>query len=67
MLRKEREILGGHLSQQIYKDVLSQPLYTSIKTEVRMCHNTYEIAIKFLILCLTLPSTSMNINTSSKL
>ena len=33
MLRKEREILGGHLSQQIYKDVLSQPLYTFIKNE----------------------------------
>ena len=46
---------------------VSQPYYTLIKTEVRMSLNTYEIATKFLILCLTLPSIFVGINTSSKL
>ena len=42
---------------------VSQPYYALIKTEVRMSLNTYEIATKFIILCLTLPSISVGINT----
>ena len=42
---------------------VSQPYYTLIKTEIRMSLNTYEIATKFIILCLTLPSVSVGINT----
>ena len=50
-----------------FQRCFSQPCYTLIKIEVRMSLNTYEIATKFLILCLTLPSIFVGINTSSKL
>ena len=50
-----------------FQRCVSQPCYTHIKTEVRMSLNIYEKATKFLIMCLTLPSISVGINTSSKL
>ena len=42
---------------------ISQPCYTLIKTEVRMSLNTYKITTKFTILCFTLLSISVGINT----
>ena len=51
---KMRNFWGTFIAADLQRSV-SQPFHTLIKAEVRMFLNTYEIAIKFLIVCLTLP------------
>ena len=49
-----RKFWGTFITADLQRSV-SQRFHTLIKAEVRMFLNTYEIAIKFLIVCLTLP------------
>ena len=63
---KMRNFRGTFITANL-QGCISQPCYTLKKIEVRMSLNTYKIEKKFLILCLTLPSISVGINTSSKL
>ena len=49
-----RNFWGTFIMANLQRSV-SQPFHTLIKAEVRLFLNTYEIAIKFLIVCLTLP------------
>ena len=59
---KRRNFRGKFITANLQRCV-SQPCYTLIKTEVRMSLNTYKITTKFTILCFTLLSISVGINT----